>query len=343
MPVTKNIIIVFGMIGVGKTTYCKKWIREHPEYVIVPCYLDLEQTLSEIEKHEYVIMDYYFELDRNAEKMRERLGCPVEIIVLFDSPENISYRMTHFKSPRVTNYVDCFHAKQCYGDQIYELIDCKKCRFLDGEYGEYDYDGFRRKQAEYWMPYTREQVEKFVAESEKIKDYDFHYHHINLPHGTRIGKDGYARNEETWEIIRDWVGWRDKEVLELCCFHGWFSQQMKREGAEPAACDIHRDAVYGAAVIAKMFNLDFRIYLCDVESEFPNGDFHIVTLMNVFHHLKNQNGILRRMAAYPSALFEINESDRIRIEEYFSVTKEAKSPKDNRLILMCEPKGDGNG
>lgn len=334
---TKNVIITIGTSGVGKSHYAERWVKKHTEYVIVPAYLDLDKTIREVLQNEYVIMDYYFISDFNANKLRAAVNCPVEIIVLFERPEAVSYRRINTKPLSRCNPVDCFSIGEFYFDELDTYIDTRAARYLDGEYREYDEDGFAREFAGYYAPYDKDEVEGYIREIDAIQEYDKYYHHFNLPHGVRIGRNGYARNEETWEIIKDWVNWSGKRVLDLCCFHGYFSQQIYLSGADVHGCDIHNHAIYSAAVFAKMNGAKIKLYHCDVDTEFPHGPFDVALLFNVFHHLKDPDAVLSRMSKYDICLFEINESDIEQIESVFNIVRSAQSPKDGRVILMCYP------
>lgn len=343
MAITKNVIITAGMPGVGKSRYADLWIELHPGYICPQTHANLDATIAEIARDEYIVTDYYFAQDYNARKLKAALGCPVEIIVLFDTPENISHRQIFSKPATIANNIDCFHSRMVHEGQLRQLIDVRAARYLDGNYNEYDYDGFIKKNHEYWEQYTRERVEKFIEEIDAIDGYDKYYHHFNLPHGIRIGRDGYARNELTWETIRDWLDWRGLRVLDLCCFHAWFCQSIWFAGGSPVGCDIDKNAIYTASVFAKMNNTIFKLYRCDIDIEFPHGDFDVALLFNVFHHLKNQDGVLRRLKKYPITIFEINTGDREKILKHFSVEHECESPKDGRILLAGRPREINNG
>ena len=107
--------------------------------------------------------------------------------------------------------------------------------------------------------------------------------------------------------------------------------------------DRHQDALYSAAIFAKISDMDFKIYKMDLNKNYPGGgnfgDHHVVLCMNVFHHLKNQRKLLENIRKSQIAIFEINNNDRDKILNYFDVTKEIQSPKANRAIMLCAPKG----
>lgn len=343
---TKKIIITVGMSAVGKSTYAQWWIENNPEYILIGADFDLEKIFDKISNHEFVIMDYYFAVDYNANQMRATLKCDVEIIVLFDSPEAISYRQINHRPLSGINYVDCYHAKEIYADgALRTLINLHECKFINASFVDgysigYTFENYTETQYKYWKPYSENMI---LKELERIKnipsnEYDCEYHHFNLPYGHRIGRDGYARNELTWEIIKNWIDWRNKKILDLCCFHAYFCQQIWFAGGEPVGCDIHNHAIYTACVFAKINQTRFRLFHCDIDHEFPEGDFDVAMLFNVFHHLKNQDCVLSRMQNYPVCLFEINAKDKEKIEQYFDIDHEEKSPKDGRILLKTRSK-----
>lgn len=333
----KQIILIAGLYAVGKSYQCDRWIKDHPEYKLIKTHENIDKLINELKGHDHWIGDYYFAKDWNAEKLKKELNCPVEIWVLFDRPEVTTRRQTREREEQTHSNIDCWLSEHLYTEEFRSLLFLPECRFFDGNMNEYNYDQFRAKYHSFLKPYTKEQVQEYINLIDPIPEYDKYYHHLNLPHGIRIGKDNYARNEETWAIIKDWVDWKDKKVLELACFHGYFSQQIWFRGGNPTACDISREAINSAAVFSLMQGTKFKLYRCDINNEFPQGNHDICMLFNVFHHLKKQPQVLERMQKYPMCIFEINKKDRPMIEQYFKVVREIESPKDNRVILQTKP------
>lgn len=338
---TKKVIITVGIWGVGKSRFANIWIKKHPEYVLIDTHMDLPKLFEEMKPHDYCIMDYYFHLDSCANKMRKELNCEIELIILFDKPESISYRQIFLKSSlqHSRSNVDCYASDKVYNQGFLVILNPSK--FLDGDYNEYNFEEFKEKWKEYWKPYNKEEVEKFVSEIKKKKGYDYDYHSINLPYGIKIGREGYSLNEQEWEIIKKLVDWKNKRVLDCCGFHGIFSQYIFKEGGIPTCFDISTTAVYSASIFAKMNNTRFKLYVCDINTEMPIGDYDIALLLNVFHHLKNKDFVLKNLQKYSLVIFSINKEDKPKVEKYFNIIKEKISPKcnNNRLILLTKPKG----
>lgn len=337
---TKKVIIAVGIWAVGKSRFADKWIKKHPEYVLIDTHMDLPKLFKEIKSHNYCIMDYYFHLDPYANKMRKALNCEIEIIVLFDKPESISYRQIFFKPEQASSNVDCYASDGVYNPKLNNLVELNPSKFLDGDYNEYNFEEFKEKWKEYWKPYSKEEVEKFVKEMKEKKGYDYDYQSINLPHGIRIGREGYSLNEQEWEIIKKLVDWKNKRVLDCCGFHGVFSQYICKEDGIPTCFDISTTVVYSASIFAKMNNTRFKLYVCDIDKEMPPGNYDVALLLNVFHHLKNKDFVLKNLQKYPLVIFSINKEDKLKIKEYFKVIEEKISPKcnGNRLILLTRPK-----
>jgi len=335
----KKIVIFTGVFGVGKSYRSAEFVSAHPEYTLLPCH-NPEQLMTDAQQYEYVVSDYYFSLDWNAERLRASVGCPVEVRVLFDIPEAITRRQIESKAQDLPGSpVDCFSQHAFYVDGLPSLLDVRECVFVDNrDLAEYSYAEYRDLYHSFWKPYTSEQVGAFVQDITEDLGHDSNYQKFVLPHGFELGREGYSRNHLTWEIIKDWVNWPGKRVLELACFHGWFSQQLWFRGARPVGCDIHSQALYAAAVLAKINGTSFPLYHCDIDKSFPLGDYDIVFLLNALHHLKYPEDVLRRMAKQPISLFEVNEDQELNILEMFTVVRKEQSPKDNRILLLCVPK-----
>lgn len=343
---TKKVIITVGIFGVGKSYQADKYIAAHPEYKLMPCDdVPLTQLWDTLKPHDYVIMDYCFHKDQMAKQMKEYLQCEVELWILFDKPEVIVQRQLSSKAEMPKSPKDCKLVKQVYREQLVGMYD--GCRFFDGEMKEYSREEFEKEFQSYYETPSKEEVEAFLERIDKMPSYDKYYHHFNLPHGIRIGKENYARNEETWAIIKDWFNWDGKRVLDLAGFHGYFCQEIVKVGGTPDMADRSTAALHTGAVFAKWNKAMFYMYHYDLNLKqhqdedgyviFPKEDYDMIMLFNVLHHLDDPDRVLRSMARFPRALFEVNKSDRPRIEKFFKIIKETDSPKDNRFILMGEP------
>lgn len=332
---TKKIVITYGCWGVGKTYFANKFIEKNPNYKLLSADLDIDKLIEEIKQHKYVILDYYFNQDYNAEKLKLAFPDIVKIWIIFDTPEIITHRQINHK-PMGFN-INCWVSHDTYIKGINELIDINDCVYVDSNMVQHSLEAFKRKLFEHWIAYKKPQVKEFLEKIELIEGYDKHYQAINLPFGFKVGKDGYSKNEETWEYIKPLIEWGGKRILDLCCFHGYFCQQIFREGAYPTGVERHKDAIYSAAVFAKMNNTRYDLYHMDLDLMWPDGKYDAVLLLNSLHHIKEQEELLRRISQIPQSIFEINHEDKSKVMKYVNIVKEINSEK-GRLILLCEKK-----
>jgi len=340
----KKVILVIGIFGVGKSFQCDNWMKNHPEYKLMNTREDVEGMFEEMKGHDYWIGDYYFHKDIMAKKLKEALGCEIEFWILFDNPDEIVQRQLTHKPETNLSPKDCWLVQKCYLNELKEMHDCSK--FFDGQMKEYTKEEFLKKFNAYYDEPSKEEVKAFLDRIDKMPGYDKYYHHFNLPHGFRIGKDNYARNEMTWDIIKDWFDWKNLKVLDLCGFHFYFCQQIQKAGGIPTGMDRSTAAIHTGGVFAKWNKTPFHLYHYDIDKHqgddgltaFPKKEFDLVMLFNVLHHLTNKDRLLQKIAKYPKLLFEGNKQDKELIEKYFNIIKQQDSPKDNRYLLLCEPK-----
>ncbi len=331
---TKKVIITVGIWGIGKTHYAKKFLMKNPEYTLL--HANIENNIEKIKEHEFVIMDYYFKFDYNAEKLKKELNCPVEIIVLFDKPENISYRQIYFKGNK---WIDvCKQNIDLYSYGTKELINIDECKFYDITSKEFmNYEEFTKKFKEY-QTYSKEQVEQFLETIKKKEGYDYNYQDIDLPYGLKLGQ-GTAQNKETWELIEKWIDWDKKTVLEFGCNHGFFSRMISLLGGFPTGIDQHNDALYSACVINYMKGTPFTLMNGDLNEKLLETKFDVCLVMNVLHHINNPMKFLKKIKNICNfAVFEIKHADRYYVLSYFELIKEITSPKRDRKILLTKPK-----
>jgi SAM-dependent methyltransferase len=312
--ITRKVILVFGIWGVGKSWYSDKFIKENPEYILVDCH-SIDQFIRECKKYEYVIGDYYFINDWNAERLRKELGCDVEIRVLIDSPKNITYRQIFYKQHM--SDVSLFSSEKLYTQDYKFLIDGQQAKWIT-----LSQNGISLKKHIEWM--------------KTQTGYDYGYHEMDIL-GFHIGKEGYSTNYKEWELIKNLTDWKYKIVLDIGCFHGAFCQEAWKMDAYPIGIDIHPHALYSASIFAYLKKMDIVFIKADVNKEFPNIGANLGLCMNVLHHIKDQDFLLRKLSNIPTVIFSIKEDDINKIENYFILTKKLISPKQGRLICVATP------
>jgi 2-polyprenyl-3-methyl-5-hydroxy-6-metoxy-1,4-benzoquinol methylase len=329
----KQIIIVFGIWGVGKSYYCENFIKAHPEFTI----LNADTPIEELLKHKWVIMDYWFHNDWNANKLR-KLTNPevgVEIRVIYDDPEEITKRQIYLKEN--DQNVSLYSSINLYSKDLTELIYIPDAKYYYKE-NEITFEEFKLKIYESRKPYSKEQIANHIEWMKATKGYDWEYHDMDFPYGFKIGREGYSRNKQEWEILKDLVDWKGKRVVDLAGNNGYFSQEIWLKGGHPTLIDINQDVLYSSAIIARIKQMDFPIIKKDLNFGFPIGQFDIALCMNVLHHIKNQELLFDYLKNLPTILFAINKCDVDKIDKYFNFLRVLNSPKDNRVFCLVKPK-----
>lgn len=328
---SKKIIIVFGVSGVGKSYYCEQFIKDNPQYNLLPATYPFEK----IQQYEYVIMDYYFNNDYNANKLRQQINCPVEIRVLLDRPEEIAKRQILHKNNQ--DNVNCFTSINLYEKHLRELVNITDCYFYY-QGNHVTYERYLELCHEFRKPYSVEDINKHIEWIKSQSGYDWQYHTIELPHGITIHKEGYSYNKQSWEVIKPLYNWKHKTILDLGCFHGYYCQEIYKLGGNPIGVEIHPQALYSACIFAKIKNMDFQLMKIDLNEHFPKQYADVALCLSMFHHVKNQELFLQNLSKVSNVIFEINSEDKSKITNYFNILTEIKSPKVNRIICLTTAK-----
>ncbi len=160
------------------------------------------------------------------------------------------------------------------------------------------------------------------------EDYDIGYQDIEL-----IDFIGYTASYKTWENIQNLIDWRQKRVVDLGCFHGYFAFKVEDSGGIAHGLD------KSAAVLttARMIN-DLRGGNA-VFTEWEGGraipDCDVILCLNVLHHFDDPEDAISKMGAR-QAVFEVNRDQVDAIRKHFRIVKEVESHRRNRIILLCE-------
>ncbi len=159
------------------------------------------------------------------------------------------------------------------------------------------------------------------------KDHDWKYQDIEI-----IDFKGYSASHETWKRIRGLVDWRGKKVLDLGCFHGYFSFKAEDAGAEAAGFDRSPPVLGIARAVNELRGgrVVFREWVGG--DDLPEGE--VVLCLNVLHHFADQDLAVSRMRCR-EAVFEIRQDCRPVVERYFEVLREVSSHRKDRIILLC--------
>ena len=155
--------------------------------------------------------------------------------------------------------------------------------------------------------------------------YDKYYQDIEC-----INHIGYAQSWKTWDNIKDLVDWTNKYVLDIGCFHGYFSFKALERGATKVdGIDKNFEALQTAELIRKEIRTPHVFFINETANEAVKSDIHydIALVLNIFHHIPDKDSFLKDLKA-DKIIFEIDKEDLPKIEEYCKilVNKESHRP-----------------
>lgn len=162
--------------------------------------------------------------------------------------------------------------------------------------------------------------------------YDTFYQDIEV-----LGIIGYSRSVLTWKRLEDIIDWRGKKVLDIGCFHGYFSfkieEMMAKEviGLEKSTTVLETARQLGELVDSKV---EFREW--SGGDDFPKCD--VILFLNVIHHFGNidmQRKALEKVSPGTQVIFEINQEQAPLVEELFKTTKRLSSHRKGRKIYLA--------
>lgn len=176
----------------------------------------------------------------------------------------------------------------------------------------------------------RIKFDKFPLKNHLYKQsYDKYYQDIAV-----INFIGYSKSYKTWNRIKNLVKWRGKKVIDLGCFHGYFSFKIEDSGGIVQGFDASKEVLKTARLINKFRrgHVVFKHWIGG--NKIPKCN--VVLCLNVLHHFENPDKTISKMQS-ETAIFEINESDKPTVEKYFRNIKKYDSHRKNRVILLCHP------
>lgn len=147
---------------------------------------------------------------------------------------------------------------------------------------------------------TREEVELFLTSTSFSG-----YQSLLLPHGLRVpGADLEARADT---ILGDRV--RDKTLLEVGTYYGFFPEAAMRRGARSATGlepDPERGAI--AAEVARLNGGRYEIIRGGLDDLQAGAQFDVVLFLRVLHHVIDPVAVMKQLAALTKELLIVEFS-----------------------------------
>jgi len=155
-----------------------------------------------------------------------------------------------------------------------------------------------------------------------------------------INFEGFSKSWKTWETIKSFVDWKDKTIIDIGPFHGYFSFKAEQAGAKKViGLEIDKDILETVNIIKKINESQAEFLLWDGTTPTPQADIALV--LNVFHHVKDKELLLQNIKAN-TVIFEVKEAQLDLVKKYFKIIKQEKSHRIDldtnlyRYVLLGE-------
>lgn len=354
---SKKLIIVLGEYGAGKTTFAKWYAKNNKGMFLDFELLYFEKTENETNQFDIFVnrlastiqkssnhlfvMDGYQAVTDGYEKfadppfayLQNKINCDIQLCLCFAAPHVIRKRQiakVNKGNTAIPHHDESEIKKITYS--LFGLVVTTNSEplFVDTT------DGFHFISKQDWLQRWRELT--FFSDLDKMP-HDKYYQDIELPSGLQI--PGYSESHKTWERLHCLIDFRDKDVLDLGCFHGFFSFKAEEAGARSiAGIEINENAIEVARRIAWLKNSKALFCQGDLANFKTNQVYGIVLVLNILHHVRDIHGALQNIfRAGKLIVFEIPVTQEDIITQYanqfgFKPTGKMNSHREEREIII---------
>ncbi len=359
----KKLLIAIGNYGAGKTAFAKWYAKNN-----AGLFVDFELLYFEKQKNErdrfdifvkrlasaiqkssmhLFIMDGYKAITDGYEKLadptfaylRHKLNCDIQLCLCFAAP-HIVRRRQEAKAGHVSDPLprDESEIKRITYSLFALAVTMDSAPlFVDTT------DGFHFVSKEEWPRRWEELI--LLSDLDKMP-HDKYYEDIELPSGLVI--PGYSQSHESWNRLYQLIDFKGKDVLDLGCFHGFFSFKAEEVGARNiTGVELNENAIEVARRIAWLKNSKVCFCQGDIVSLETDYVYDIVLALNMLHHVKDIHQALQNIfEAGKLIVFEIPLTQEDIITQYakrfaFDFMGRANSHRPEReIIIFANPQAN---
>ncbi|MFC1917414.1 class I SAM-dependent methyltransferase [Chloroflexota bacterium] len=354
--IKKQLIIMIGDYGAGKTT-CAKWYTKKYGGL----YIDFEllyfknqqndaerfdvfvrrlaetigknpQELYAMDGYQAVTGGYGKITDPTFTYLKDSIKCDVHLCLCFTAPHVFRQRQA-IKAPHVSEPLprDEEEIKRItYSLYSLAITTDTNPIFVDTT------EGCNLVTKEDWPQRWEELI--FLSELDK-KSHDKYYQDIELPSGLVI--PGYSRSHETWARLSQIIDFKDKTILDIGCCHGFICFKAEEAGAqEITGMELNDDAIAVVRQVAWLKKSKARFLQGNLATLKADRTYDIVLALNMLHHVKDiDQGLKNIFKTGHQVVFEIPVTQEEIVSQAalsfgFLLKARANSHREDREILI---------
>ena len=153
---------------------------------------------------------------------------------------------------------------------------------------------------------------------------------------------GHSRSHVTWDLMKDMFDWKDKSVVDLGGFHGYYCFKIEQAGAQHVACFDKSTAVLNTTgIIREMSNSSICLHEWSM-GEPVSSSYDIALLISVLYFAKDREEVIKNIHC-KYLLCDVGDDDLEVINKYYIVRqhkvswgKEVRNGIGN--LMLCERK-----
>jgi len=315
---TRNkLLIIIGQSGSGKTQFAKHYSKENQatylDFDLLFDYRDvnagftkLVSKLSDLIKNSNstsFVLDGYISyvpsdgdiLFRHAPPtiayLEDRLDVEIKLCFCFAAPYTLHRRQTERQRLNPLRQQNSAKTKTILKDETEDLFS--KIILLDSNPLIIDTTGNAFSIIDRLVFPQRWQELLLLSDLEDMQ-HDKFYQDIELPSGIRLS--GYSESAKTWDRLSSIIDFKGRSVLDVGCFHGFFSFKAEEASARLIkGIDNDERAWKMAWRIGWLKKSKALFAYGDIDSLTVNQPYDIILVLNMLHYSKNLSQALENI------------------------------------------------
>ena len=179
---------------------------------------------------------------------------------------------------------------------------------------------------------NKEQLKRFIYS----QAYDTNCQDIEI-----LNRIGHSMSYLTWDLIKDIYDWKNKNIVDLGCFHGYYCFKIEQLGGNVAGFDRSPIILSVASSIRDILHSNVRFNQWELEQPVSKA-YDIALLISVLRYANNKHLTIQNIGC-KYLLCDVADDEVPIIEKYYTVLKRKESwGKDKRNgignIMLCERK-----